>query len=255
METTINQENLLNEISTLTVINQIVETIYVEEPTGSINISKVVKDGNEIKTINNDINYKLKDHRIIVKSDECFKSNLIITDNPNKKTIKRNQKICNILSTDINNIFINELQQFKNIEKGEYKYYKQNFFKKLFKKNKKEELIEYILKFSQNCSWAIVPMPIWEIIKESEWFERTSLTAKSLIFCSGQLHGLNIFINPSEDDKVIYFGNFDSIIIVINKNIKTEKLKCISNVYTSGTELMVSYTFIENGLTKALSIK
>lgn len=252
--TTINKDNLLQRITNLTVINQLVETIWVDDSVGKVEVSKVIKVNESIKHVNKILDYKLKSHRLLVKSNSDFLSNIIISDIPNKRTIIKNRPVCESLSVDINRVFISELKSFKNIETSSYKYFHQSIFKRIFRPNKDSDLVDNILNFGSNCSWVVVPEFIFEIIKDSEWFDPTNTFTESLIHNAGTIHNLSVFVNPTEDESILYFGNYDSVTIIINKNIKIEDLKNMSNIYQTGSALIVDYIFLENGITKALRV-
>ena len=69
--TQIAEQPLLIEISKLTVINQIIETIYVEDSIGQIEINKTIKEDDFIKnTIVLDYNDYEKLENVIKKNDD-----------------------------------------------------------------------------------------------------------------------------------------------------------------------------------------
>jgi hypothetical protein len=254
--TTTTETNLIQKISNLSVINQIVETIYVGDTVGKIEVSKTIKENNVVRNVSEDIEYKLKPHRLIIKSHKKHNSTVIISDLPNSKTIIDNKSICHCLSSDINNIFISELKSFKSTQKSTYRFFNQNFLTKLFKKNTKVDLVSQIINLGEDCSWAILPRFIFDIIKDSEWFDATNMVSESIIFNAGRLDDLNIYINPDEDESMIYFGNYDSITIIINKNIREDELKSASSFRKEDKSIIIEYLFIENfnGITKSLQV-
>ena len=254
--TTTTETNLIQKISNLSVINQIVETIYVGDTVGKIEVSKTIKEHNVVRNVSEDIEYKLKPHRLIIKSHKKHNSTVIISDLPNSKTIIDNKSICHCLSSDINNIFISELKSFKSTQKSTYRFFNQNFLTKLFKKNTKVDLVSQIINLGEDCSWAILPRFIFDIIKDSEWFDATNMVSESIIFNAGRLDDLNIYINPDEDESMIYFGNYDSITIIINKNIREDELKSASSFRKEDKSIIIEYLFIENfnGITKSLQV-
>ena len=253
---TTTETNLIQKISNLSVINQIVETIYVGDAVGKIEVSKTIKENNVVRNVSEDIEYKLKPHRLIIKSHKKHNSTVIISDLPNSKTIIDNKSICHCLSSDINNIFISELKSFKSTQKSTYRFFNQNFLTKLFKKNTKVDLVSQIINLGEDCSWAILPRFIFDIIKDSEWFDATNMVSESIIFNAGRLDDLNIYINPDEDESMIYFGSYDSITIIINKNIREDELKSASSFRKEDKSIIIEYLFIENfnGITKSLQV-
>lgn len=251
---TISQPSLLNRISSLTVINQIVETIYVEDSIGKIEISKTSKDNNVVRHTTESLDYKLKSHRLLIKSHRGHNGNIIISDLPNSPTISSNKPICHCVSSDINNIFVSEIKSFKRTQKFKYSFFNQNLFKRLFNKNTEQNLIDYLLDLGKDCSWIIVPFFIFDIIKNSEFFEPNDSVSESLIYNTGKLSDINVYVNMDEDESVVYFGNYDSISIIINKNIKEDTVKSVS-FYKNGKSIVVDYLFIETGVTKYLVIE
>jgi regulatory protein YycH of two-component signal transduction system YycFG len=75
----------------------------------------------------------------------------------------------------------------------------------------------------------------------------------SLIFNVGKLDEIQVYLNPDEDESVVYFGNYDSTTILINKNIQDEDLK-ICSLFKEGRSLIVEYLFLETGRTKLLKV-
>ena len=70
----------------------------------------------------------------------------------------------------------------------------------------------------------------------------------------GKLGEINVYLNEDENDSIIYFANYDSITVVINNNIKIDSKPTVSKIYSEGKTVSVEYLFIENGLTKMLTI-
>jgi hypothetical protein len=245
-------DSLLKRISSLTVINQLVETIYVDDSIGQIEVDKTIKDNNVVRHIVEKLDYKLKSHRLIIKSHKGNEDSIIISDLPNTPTISSNKPIC--VSSDINNIFTSEIKSFKNTQKFKYKFFNQGLFKKIFKKNTEHNLVDHILDLGKDCSWIIMPPFILDIIKDSEWFDANNYISESLIYNSGKLSDMNVYVNPNEDESVVYFGNYDSISIIINKNIKEDILKTAS-FYKEGKSIVVDYLFLETGVTKYLVVE
>ena len=213
----------------------------------------MLKNNNIIRYITESLDYKLKSHRILIKSNNKHGGSIIISDLPNTPTISSNKSICHCISSDINNIFISEIKSFKNTQKFKYSFFKQNLFKKLFNKNTEKNLIDYILDIGKDCSWIIVPFFIFDIIKKYELFDSNSSGSESLIYNAGKLSNINVYVNVDRDESIVYFGNYDSVSIIINKNIKEDIIKSTS-IYKRGKSIIVDYLFVETGVVKYLDI-
>jgi hypothetical protein len=246
----LNKESLIQRITDLTVLNRLVETIWVDSSQGQIETTNVVKEGDDVKNLIDIINFKLKSHRLIVKNRKG--DNIVISDLPRPKTISKNKPVCICASTDVNKVFISELKSFKNIQKRNFKYFNQSILKRLINPNKDSDLVKCIMDYGSDCSWIIVPTFINQILSDSEWFDSKHEISESLIYHAGHLGDLSVYVNPDEEESTVYFGNYDSITIIINKNIQLEEYKSLS--YDNSDMIMVvDYLFIERGLTKYLT--
>ena len=241
------KETLLDQISNLSVINQLVETIYVDSSTGRLETLKVVKNNGLVKTINDDVDYKLKTNSFILKG------NIIISDIPYSKTIVDNEPLYKCVSSNINKVFIEELKLFKNIQTSYFKLINRSFVKKIFNKNNNKKLIDKIIKTGDGCSWVIIPSLISHIVKTSPDFIQNDIKSDALIYNFGRLKDINIYVNPDERELCLYFGNYDSVTIIINKNIKNLEFKTLNS--NSGHRIEIDYIFLEKGITKLLKIE
>ena len=247
-------KSILESISKLTVINQLVETIYVDNSVGEIEVSKTIREGLAFKHTSENIQYKLKSHRFIIKFNKKDQSTIIISDSKsnNRNTIS-SDSIQKCMSTDINGIFTSELESFKNIKKYKYKFFNRNVFAKLMNPKSEHNLIDNIISVGNDCSWVIVSPLLFEIIKDSELFESNNIETESIIYNAGKLEGINVYVNPAENRSIAYFGNYDSITIIINKNIREESIKTTS-FQKEGKLVYIDYIFIESGLVRSLDI-
>jgi hypothetical protein len=249
--TIIFKEQLINKISDLTVIDQLVETIYVDKSIGQIDIQKTVKENDTLINFSEKIDFKLKSHRIIIKNSNG--NNIVISDAPKSKTILCDISICKCISSDIDQIFISEIKSFRNTQKYTYNFYNQNILKKIINPNKKSDLIDKILSTGLDCSWVIIPEFIFNILKTSRLFTGNNLKSESSIYNAGCIGNLSVYVNPEENESMLYFGNYDSVCILINRDIKEESIKKLS-FYKSGKVISVDYLFLERGITKSLHI-
>lgn len=239
-------KNLINKINSL---SQLVNTIFVDSSYGKITTVRTVKDKNIIRNIEDSIDYSLKRHRIITKS---INSKLVtISDLPQRKTVCSDKTVCNCLSYDILELFISELNDSCKINKQEFNFFKQNFFLNIFFKKNPEDLVNKILSLSEKSSWIIVSKNILETLEKSKRFQSIKTNNDSIIKCLGTIDNLKIYLNPSEKESLVYFGNYDSITILINKNIE-QKLNEFS--HTKNGIVYIDYLFVETGEIQALLV-
>lgn len=253
-KTTINQQHIIEKISTLTVAHQLVNTIFVDQPIGDIEIDQTRKVGNRIDHDKQILHYRLSPHRFIIKNCKHSECNLIISDIPTFKTIEMNKCICETASYGFNQAFIMELRNSKNIVKDKINFFNQGFFRKMFKKTTESGLMSKISEYSSECSWMIVPDFIFEMFEKSDLFEEMECKSDFLFRNVGRMNGVNVYLNTTELDPVIYFGNYDSITIIINKNIGISSARSMKPDMESDRIISVDYQFLENGLLKMLEI-
>lgn len=245
-QTLVYEDNLLSRISKMTIFDQFAQTIFVEEPSGIIEVEKSYRELNTIKFVRTEIAYELKNHRVISK--KLHSQNIVISDIMDKSTISVDKSICRCVSTDLNKMLIQELNNFKGIVENEFNLYSQNFFKKLLFKSTEKQLIEKFIKVGENMSWAIVPYNLLHIFFESDKLELCKDENEKIIYHLGKIGNIDIYINPDDESGKIFFGNFNSILILANKYI---------NVYenSQGTNYNFQYLFIEQGPIKTLQVK
>jgi len=195
MDLTDKIDSLIEQVSNLNCLNQIIETILVDDSTGSIESFKTIKDVDSIRHIKEDINYKLKTTRLLIKSNLLMDNTLVISD-IDEETISNNSCIFECIAKNTNNIFAKEFFNLKKLEKHELSFFKQPFLKK--------------------------------------------------IFLFGKYKDLNVWVNPDQKAQTIYFGKYDSLTLIINKNLKINDLKCFNDTYQLNKSISVEYLFIEN---------
>jgi len=254
MTTTINQQHIIEKISTLTVAHQLVSTIFVDQSIGDIEIDRTHKVGNRVTHIKEVLHYKLSPHRFIIKNCKHSECNLIISDIPTFKTIEMNKCICETASYGFNQAFIMELRNSKNIIREKIDFFNQGFFRKIFNRVTESGLCSKILECSSGCSWMIVPDFIFEIFKKNDLFEEIECKSDFLFRNVGRMGGINVYLNTTELDPIIYFGNYDSITIILNKNIGISSARSMKPDMESDRIISVDYQFVENGLLKMLEI-
>ena len=246
------EHDILKRLKQLSVISHLVNTLYVDKSTGEIETTRIIKEYESIRNITEKIEYKLKSHRIL---HQKHKDNLdlIISDLAFSKTLKTNNKICECMSENLNRIFISELKSFRNIQIGHFNFFNRGFWKKTLFPKKEKQLIEEIIKFGGESSWIIVPNNILNIINKSILFEELKFEEDSIIHRVGKLGDFTVFLNPDEKENDIYYGNYDSITLLLNKEVKEKKLRS-SPFGNESVTYTVEYLFLESGNTRLLHI-
>lgn len=251
--TEINRVKLLNEINCLSVVNQLVETIWVDSPSGEIETCRISKENGLVRSIVEKVKYNLKSFNLFIKSGHEM-HDIIISDVPSSRTITKNQSVDRKASDNINSIFINELDKFKNTQNIEFPFFRKGLLPKIMGWNRKSKLIEKITDCSKGCSWMIVSNDIFEILESTEKFEKIKNTSRTIFKSVGKMGDTNVYLNPSEERNVIYFGNYDSITLVINRNIHEQECRWHFSEYDTKL-VIVEYLVYENGITKKLILE
>jgi hypothetical protein len=254
MEQVTEQTSIVKQITNLSVFKKLMETILVDKSEGSIVVTEVVKDNNIIKQISNKIDFKLKSTRLIVKTNDQELHNVIITDLPSDQTIFTNKPICDCATRNVNTIFSNELENLKNTELHKINYFKQNFFSKIFRRMSNSKLEKEIDRLSEKSSWMIISENLMCEFKKFKLFTENNTEPDKFIHLVGKFGEVNVFVNPNEKKTKIYFGNYDSLTLIANENVSTEKVKCLSQTYPNSVEVKIDFLFIENKPLKCLDI-
>lgn len=215
------RKSLANGVTNM--VSQMVETVYVDDDTGVVDINTSFRKNNAISYIINKIEYSLKEHRIIFQKCKNGHS-LMISDVVNKNTITSCDDTVHDITIDN---FLYELKKFKNTYKEKYKF--NGFLNKYVFGKKYSDLISKIKESGNGFSWAILPSKIYDMIN------------------SDKLCDMKIYKNPTNENKDIFFGRYDSAILIVNKKID---IKNKSNI----SEILIRYDFIENGSTKVLTV-
>ena len=254
MDTIVDNITFIEQVTNLYSLNQIIETILVDENQGSINVQKTVKLGDSVKVINEDINYKLESTRLIIKSDSEFTQNIVISD-IDIETIMNNKSLCDCIARNTNNIFAKEFSKFKDTINQTINYFNQGFLQKIFNKTKNEQVVSKIEEIAKGNSWMIIPQKFVEIFRSSSKFQENKVENPSLIYNFGNIGDYQIYLNPNQRESKIYFGNYDSITLLVNRNLSTEDLKTNSSTYTQSMNMGVNYLFIQNRPLSVLEIQ
>lgn len=229
------RKNIIDKIS---LLNQLSNVIFVENSKGKINSTKTIKEKNIIRNIDDSIDYELKRHRIQTKS---INSSLVtISDLPGEQTVCSKRSLCSCLSNDLYDLFIQEIKSACKIERTTFNYFKRNSFLSIFFKKNPEDLVNKILNLSKNYSWIIVSRSIYKELYKSKNFVSNNREESNLV---GSIGDLNVYLNNYENEKVIYFGNYESITIIVNKNIDFKIDQFSQN---QNSTIFIDYIFIEN---------
>ena len=253
MDSVVVKETLIEQINNLSSLNTIIETILVDNSVGNFDLIKTVKEGEKIINISDKIFYKLKSTRLLIKSDKDFKNSIIISD-IDDQIITNNKPLCECVARNTNIIFAKEFNRLKSTEHNSMKFWNESFFSKLFSPSKEKRLESIILEMSKGFSWIIIPRSITKFFEKNTNFEKNSVECENLIHLFGKFHCLNVFVNPDQKEQKIYFGNFESLILIINKNLELKENKTISNTFINSTSMTVEYSIIEKSPIRSLEL-
>ena len=252
MDSIVDNQSFVEQVTTLSSLDQIIETILVDDKIGTIEIFKTIKDVDSVRNITDKIEYKLKSTRLIIKSDDSFNKNIIISD-IDSETIRNNKSLCDCVARNTNNIFAKEFGKLKNTVNHKINYFNQGLLKKVFNQTTKKYLVEKIQQLSNGHSWLIIPKKLVDFFVE---IGVSKLNKNgSLIYNLGKFENLNVYVNPDQIDSKIYFGNYESLTLIINKNLETKEIKTNSTTYTKGISMEVNYLLIENSPITVLEVQ
>ena len=251
MELVDNQTTLIEQVTKLTCLNQIIETILVEDSCGTIQVSKTIKEIDSIRHINENIDYTLKSTRLIIRANK--EKNLVISD-LDLNTITEDSPLCDCIARNTNLLFAKECSRLKNTIKHEIKYFKKNFLEKLFRKDNKESVLSKIEEIGTNYSWIVIPPSLLTIFDGAKTFYSSIKDNKKIIHIHGRFKNLNVYLNPDQSQQTIYFGRYDSLSLILNKKFNIEDMKTLSEFYSDAKTISIEYLFIENSPISSLTI-
>jgi len=162
-------------------------------------------------------------------------------------TISVDKSICRCVSSDLNKLFIQELTRFQKTEEHTFKLYNQNFIRRFLKPHTESDLIEKFIEVSNGMSWAIIPYNLSNIFYKSNKLELSQEENQKIIYHLGKIQDIHLYINPDDTSGRIFFGNFNSLIILANKYM---------NIFetTHGMSYNFEYLFIEQSPIKSLQV-
>lgn len=251
MTETLDKRNLVRPKSTSMFVNQIVETIWVDSPKGEIDICKIQKNEGLVKTITQKLHYSLKSFRLLVKPYSELDS-IVITDGPSSQTISLGKSLDMKASDDINQIFFHEVDKFKSTKVESLRFFKK-YFNIFTNWNRYEKLQKKIDNYLQDSSWIVVSPISLEIMKNLIGYTTKEDNSKLSLKRVGQYKGIDVYLNSLEERNVLYFGNFNSATILLNKTIEQDE--CAWNFPSdSSYTYRVDYLICEGGPLKRLDI-
>lgn len=233
----------IEQITTLSSLDQIIETILVDDKKGSINVEKTIFESNAVKSINHKIDYTLKSTRLIIKYDDNFKKNIIISD-IDSETIMNDKKICECVTRNTNNIISKELLKLKSTTITKCKFFTKSFIDKIFNIHSKDSILEKIKEISHNKSWIIISKAIYDSLIKEQIIDGSEL--KDLITNVGSIFNCHVYVNPDQKESRIYFGNYNSLTLIVKKQLSMDEINTHSTTYPKGTCMEVNYLLIEN---------
>jgi hypothetical protein len=209
--------NLKNTVlSELNSLGQLMNLVLVPSNTGKIQSSSTTKEKNNYKIVDDSLSYKLNIHKISILSEDI------------------------ILPFEE---FILDLKNFKSLEKDNFNFFKQNFLQRLFFKKKNMDLINKINSYKEKYSWIIVPEKVLTILQKSECFTENTFKDEHKSRCIGKMDTYNVYKNPDNNSESIFFGNFQTSTLLVNKNTLENSI-----------EFCINYLFVETGESIELKI-
>lgn len=239
------EEALISKISKMTIFDQFAQTIFVDSNRGVIEMENSYREMNSIKFVRTEIAYELKNHRVISK--RIHSHSIVISDLMDGSTISIDKSICKCVSSDLNKLFIQELNRFENTENHKFNLYKQNIIQRIFRPNTNTDLIDKFIEIGDGSSWAIVPYNLLHIFYETDKLDLTKDDNEKIIYHLGKIGDIEVYINPDDNSGKIFFGKFDSMIILANKYM---------NIFENnqGVNYNFEYLFIEQSPIKSLKV-
>lgn len=246
-------DSLVGQITDLLCLDRIIQTILVDESNGTIEISKTIKDLDSLRHITENIDYKLKCTRLLIKSNHESNLNLIISD-LDDQTITENSPLCECIARNTNNIFSKEFSKFKNTIKHQINLTNRNIFQKILNPIKIKDVLNKIDQISSNSSWVIIPNNLKYLFYKNSHFIINESEQKRIIHYFGRYNHLSVYVNPDQKESTMYFGSYDCLTLIINKNLQINDLKTLSETYTQTKSMCVDYLFLETQPLTSLTI-
>lgn len=254
MELVQDKTSFIEEITRLTSLNEFIETIFVDFPTGHLNLSKTITTDTGILNANKEINYRLKSTRLTIKSCKLIEGKIMISDLVKEdNTILLGKSKCECITKNIGNLFSIEFGMFDDIELSKFNLFNQNIFKKFFNRNTEEKLFAKIIDMSKGKSWILLPEKLINIFENKSEFIKSDLIVRKLIYPIGKIGDTTVYVNTGENSN-IYFGNYDSLTLILSKELKVENIKSMQEHYQDVTRITIEYQFLQNERISCLEV-
>jgi len=235
METlTENEQIVVNGFSDIENLQYLFESIPVSNSNGVV---KSLCGQKKYK----DLSYSLKSSRILMHNiDE--QTSITISDIDKDRTIQKSSVESSIFR-NLNVILYDGLSKLPNTKKFIFQKGKKYFFE-----NSKNLLFKKIEDLLKSNSWIIIPPCLENTMKKSQNFLKTKYYRmnKKTIYEIGTLKNKKVFLNPSCGEKIIFFGNDNSITFIFNKFPKILDKKIYDGDFTKKISIEFEYLMIEN---------
>jgi hypothetical protein len=216
--------DLINDILRYSIVSQndlIGETLFVDSNPAQVDIVKVMKVNSVVTKVKESNNYKLHTQEYTFKTFD-------------------KEKIVNDISSSLDDIFIQSLNE--NSEEEKLKYYKKGILN-IFKRNRPEDILDEI---GEYCNWIITSDKIINQLSKLDIFESVYNDNQSTIELRGKINNIKIFRSDDMNVNTIYIGHSsDCSSVFLNELILSSN---IINIYN--TE--VNYLFINKGIRKLI---
>lgn len=241
------KEGLMTDIKKLSVINELVNTIFIDSKTEDVYITNCKKVKNIEVTELVKVKPSLKSKKFIVKTKD--KSKIIISNEIKQKTINCDCLLSECVSSRINREFIESIENFNNLEKITYKFLNLNFLERFLFRRTKIDFIRKIIKTGENFKWCLVSKEAFDIIKDSNYFKLSKSNSNSYIRKVGNLilDDLNIEVYLSDDinKNNVYFGNKKSVNLILKNQFDIKKVK--NSIDSTTISISIEYDIISSG--------
>ena len=239
------EKGLIERVKKLSLIDEIIRTTFVDihTQTTEIKITKKIFGIETTYTIS--VNPEFKSARLIYKDTGI--NNLIITDELNYDTLLPNKKLCEYISQRINREFLEYLSHKAGNDTIRWKWAYRSALTRLLLGRNRDTLVKKIIEVGSKWDWVIVPLQIIGDISSSKYF-----IPESGNDCCGVTHvgwikldnfSIKVYTGYPKDDRKIYFGNIDSINLILRDKIRVKRIKGDTGSFS----VELDYSFMSSG--------